>query len=55
MDVQHTRRWQNRDVAFLMDSALLKEKMGEGGRGGGVVMEGGGQGYCGKQGLYLIV
>lgn len=26
MDVQHTHRWQNRDVAFLMDSALLKEK-----------------------------
>lgn len=26
MDVQHTHRWQNRDVAFLMDSALLKKK-----------------------------
>lgn len=26
MDVQHTHRWQNRDVAFLMDSALLKRK-----------------------------
>lgn len=52
MDVQHTRRWQNRDVAFLMDSALLKEKKSEGGRR---VLEEGGQGYCGKQGLYLIV
>lgn len=26
MDVQHTHRWQNRDVFFLMDSALLKKK-----------------------------
>lgn len=26
MDVQHTQRWQNRDVAFLMDSALLKKE-----------------------------
>lgn len=26
MDVQHIHRWQNRDVAFLMDSALLKRK-----------------------------
>lgn len=39
MDVQHTRRWQNRDVAFLMDSALLEKKRkeerkrGSGGRG----------------------
>lgn len=44
MDVQHTHRWQNRDVAFLMDSALLKKKRREGG-----------QRYCGKQGFYLIV
>lgn len=28
MDVQHAHRWQNRDVAFLMDSALLKKKRG---------------------------
>lgn len=29
MDVLHTHRWQNRDVAFfLMDSALLKKKSG---------------------------
>lgn len=28
MDVQHPRRWQNSDVAFLIDSALLKEKSG---------------------------
>lgn len=26
MDVQHTHRWQNRDVAFLMDPALLEKK-----------------------------
>lgn len=30
MDVQHPRRWQNSHVAFLMDSALLKEKSGVG-------------------------
>lgn len=30
MDVQHPRRWQNSDVAFLMVSALLKEKRGVG-------------------------
>ena len=28
MDVQHTPGWQNRDVAFLMDHALLKRKGG---------------------------
>lgn len=38
MDVQHTHRWQNRDVAgvffvLMMDSALLKKKeKEEGGR-----------------------
>lgn len=26
MDVQHPRRWQHSDTAFLMNSALLKEK-----------------------------
>lgn len=29
MDVQHTHKWQNRDVALLMDSALLKKKRGK--------------------------
>lgn len=38
------RRWQNNDVAFLMDSALLKE---EGGWGLSDLVE--------KQGLYLMV
>lgn len=35
MDVQHPRRWQNSDVAFLMDSALFKEKSGVGAGGSG--------------------
>lgn len=34
MDVQHPRRWQNSDAAFLMDSALFKEKSGVGVGGG---------------------
>lgn len=39
MDVQHPRRWQNSDVAFLMDSALLKEKSRVGVGWGGLVEE----------------
>lgn len=35
MDVQHPRRWQNSDVAFLMDSALFKGKSGAGVGGSG--------------------
>lgn len=35
MDVQHPRRWQNSDVAFLMDSGLLKEKSRLGALGSG--------------------
>lgn len=46
MDVQHLCRWQNSHVAFLMDSALLKEKSVVGAGVGGLVE---------KQGLYLIV
>ena len=37
MDVQHTHRWQNRDVAFLMDFCPFEKKSGR--REGGDIVE----------------